>query len=614
MSARAWWTFIILVLFWYACGSMARLIFLWHAGELYLRDPGAQLWQAFIYGWKLDLSTAVYITCFTYAILLITVWGTYWRRSVFIVFWVFGFLLFLLSLADAELMMKWGNRINEQALQYMKHPREAAAASAGAPFIAITLKLLLALTVSWLMLKWFLRLAMKLPAAVSGHNLLLLWVGLLLLSALAMRGSTGAVPLNQSSVAYSNNTRLNILAVNPLWNLGYYLSNGTRNLDLSPYDCCDSLAENQARAWAYPEDTAEIRLSLKPKPNILLVVLESFTAQASNFFVGTYKLTPQLDAIAAESFALMRVYANGDRTDKGLAALLSGWHPQPWYGILHEPEKAARLPSLQAALRQAGYTSYFHYGGDSRFADMKAWLLATGVSQIEDIGSYPGDMQNSKWGAHDEHLFARVKAQAGTCRQPWFCTALTLSSHEPFEIPGRKQAGDEMQRFRNSISYTDSCLGAWWRAIRKEAWFDNTLVIITADHGHAIGLDLPHYFHPDLFRIPMLVGGGALNQTLKGRRCDQVLSQAHLAPNILRHLQLKGYENFAHAVWFGKRKSPAFYAFQDGIGWIGDSASGIWENKPWRRTWLEGDMQQAVLAEQHIQAYQQLWINFFRRL
>jgi arylsulfatase A-like enzyme len=174
--------------------------------------------------------------------------------------------------------------------------------------------------------------------------------------------------------------------------------------------------------------------------------------------------------------------------------------------------------------------------------------------------------------------------------------------------------GDEIERFRASISYTDSCLGTWWKRIRQEPWFRNTLVIITADHGRAIGLDLPHHFHPDLYRIPMIIGGGALNTKLRGEIETSVLSQAHLAPNVLRQLNMSGYDPFQHAIWFGNKKTPAFYAFQDGIGWIGDSARAIWENKPWRRTLIEGDVSEVELAERHIRAYQQLWINFFRRL
>lgn len=606
--------FIILVGFWFLCGWLARAVFLWHAADLYRHDNASLLWQAFIRGWSLDLSTSVYIGILTFMLLLPFRTPARKRSILVFIFWVFSFLLFVLALADAELMQKWGNRINEQALQYMEHPQEAAAASAGAPFASIALQLILALLAARLLLVAVWRLSRMLPERPKGWKLALCWLAVLALSVLAMRGGTGAVPLNQSSVAFSNTTRINTLAVNPLWNLGYYLSNGTRKLDYSPYLCCDSLAEQRARLWAYPADTPLLKLTMSEKPNILLIVLESFTAQASSYFGGKLHLTPQLDAIAAESFALNRVYANGDRTDKGLASLLSGWHPQPWHSVLHEPEKAAKLPSLPAALGKSGYSSYFHYGGDSRFADMKAWLLAIGMEHIEDIAVYPKAMHNSQWGAHDEYLFGRLAVQAGSYPRPWFCTALSLSSHEPFEIPGKAKAGDEMDRFRASIGYTDSCLGAWWKRIRTEAWFKNTLVIITADHGRAIGQDLPHHFHPELYRIPMLIGGGALHPSLVGRIHGQVLSQAHLAPNLLRALNIEIPTGFHHAVWFGRKQHPAVYAFQDGIGWIGNDARAIWENKPWRRTLLEGNTAEAEVAEQHIRAFQQLWINFYRGL
>ena len=77
---------------------------------------------------------------------------------------------------------------------------------------------------------------------------------LLILFPLGMRGGVGTVPLNQSAAAFSNETRLNILAVNTFWNFGYYLSNGTRTINFEQFYCCSQADEQRAIAFLYQRD------------------------------------------------------------------------------------------------------------------------------------------------------------------------------------------------------------------------------------------------------------------------------------------------------------------------------------------------------------------------
>jgi arylsulfatase A-like enzyme len=211
-------------------------------------------------------------------------------------------------------------------------------------------------------------------------------------------------------------------------------------------------------------------------------------------------------------------------------------------------------------------------------------------------------------------LFDRIKTELDGQKAPWMLAALTLSSHEPFQIPGRKTRGDETSMFRNSIRYTDSCLGVFWEQAKKSSWFNNTLVIITADHGHGIGLETGHMFHPELFRIPMLVAGGALRSELRGKYDTGSVSQTHIAPNILHQLGMTVPPEMKYSTWWDNTPDIAAYSFQDGIGLVKNRNVVVYENRPWRRTLLHSSTPEADTVDLYSGALQQFWINLYQKL
>jgi phosphoglycerol transferase MdoB-like AlkP superfamily enzyme len=219
---------------------------------------------------------------------------------------------------------------------------------------------------------------------------------------------------------------------------------------------------------------------------------------------------------------------------------------------------------------------------------MKAYLMATGFKELYDQADYPASQQNSKWGAHDEFVYQKLLEQLRDRKGPWFGTLLSLSSHEPFEVPGGILQGNETEKFRASILYADRCLGAFMEQAKKESWYPETLIVITADHGHDIGLNPGHSFHPDLFHIPMIFTGGALNERMRGTVLNETVSQAHMASNVLMQLGLKPLK-LPYSTWFDGISDYAYYAFNSGFGVVRDSFSLVGENQPLRRTLLKGN-------------------------
>src|SRR5690606_7393298 len=151
------------------------------------------------------------------------------------------------------------------------------------------------------------------------------------------------------------------------------------------------------------------------------------------------------------------IYASGDRTDKGLIAILSGYPAQPQTSIIKFPAKTERLPQLNRFIREMGYRTSFIYGGDIDFANFRSYLNSSGFDHLTTLDDFDDELYTSKWGVHDHHMFKRALEELDTTTAPFFKVILTLSSHEPFDVPIEPllPGNDAESLFLNSCHYTD---------------------------------------------------------------------------------------------------------------------------------------------------------------
>ncbi len=128
-------------------------------------------------------------------------------------------------------------------------------------------------------------------------------------------------------------------------------------------------------------------------------------------------------------------YASGDRTDKGVIAVLSGYPAQPTSSIIKFPSKTQNLPKLNNYLKKLGYKTSFIYGGDVDFANFRSYLTTSGFDHLTTMDDFPDDINTSKWGIHDHFMFNQSLQELDTTQAPFAKVILTLSSHEPFDVP-----------------------------------------------------------------------------------------------------------------------------------------------------------------------------------
>lgn len=593
---RARLTLLLLyVAYWLAFFAAVRLVFLaFFFGETSAL-PAGTVAGTFLYGLRLDLASAAYLSLIPFLLIALTAIRRLTRVAGWLVMaWtaVATAVLALLASADLGIFREWGRRIDAAVLQYLSHPTESWAAAGGGPrwlllavFVMVTgLFVVLARRVFRVRLR-------QLPPVHPAAALPLAFAAVLLV--IPGRGGIQQIPINQSSAYFSPLSFPNQAALNVGWNFFDSWHRGLNRRDnpyiVMPMDSAWALCCHAERSEA---GDVRMRYVRGDRPSVLLIIWESFTARSVERLGGVAGATPEFDSLAAEGLLFRRMYAAGDRTEKGLAAILAGAPTIPNGSILKIPSKSRTLPMLARDLDSTGYATAFYYGGELGFANIKSFVLEGRFDRVIGKEDFPRSTWTSKWGTHDEVVAERVLKDLGASNRPFFYTWLTQSSHEPFEVPGpvRVAGNDGESRFLNSLAYTDHVLGEFLRRASREPWWDNTLVVIVADHSKKLertDRDVPYKSAASWYHIPMLWTGGAL---LRGGSVDFLASQTDLAPTLLGQLGMPGGERyrFGRDLFSGAPPLWAYYGFDDGFGLVTADGSLVWEHIPDRITSASG--------------------------
>ena len=224
-------------------------------------------------------------------------------------------------------------------------------------------------------------------------------------------------------------------------------------------------------------------------------------------------------------------YATGDRTDKGLVSVFSGWPGQPWQGILHEPDRFTNLPHLMDVFSQKGFRTHFFYGGDVNFANMKAYMSGGGTQEIWDKTRLARNSKTGNWGVHDSDVLNQMYEVLAQQKDPYMASVLTLSSHEPYDVV-KNQNLNELEKYYASVSYVDNSLDAFLKKCFTDHRFDETCFLVVSDHGKYLGTQETHFGQRDFFRIPFYLIGKSVNYQIPEIKAN-CFSQADIYNSIM---------------------------------------------------------------------------------
>lgn len=301
--------------------------------------------------------------------------------------------------------------------------------------------------------------------------------------------------------------------------------------------------------------------SCKPSishPNILLITVDTLRLDHLGCYGSKEVKTPNIDSIAAGSVLFENYFTTANVTFPAHFSIFSGRDPAR-YGY-YENAKYAVPPNvrlLPGFLKQEGYRTY---GITSIFFMARIWMKNFG-DQFESYVSPPAE---TEWNATEVTAqFRRILP--GLQQQPFFLWLHYYDPHAPYDPPFEYQKkydaftdrGDLLPEefpnpqsnwvkekgihrtwipealYRGEISYVDSEIGKVMDLLRANSLWDNTMVVIVADHGECLGERGFWYLHNGLYNQTMHVPFFIHAPHLNPRRIKSYVSAIDVLPTVL---------------------------------------------------------------------------------
>ena len=533
--------------------TATRAALLWHPGNPATAAGDAV--AAFAIGLAFDVATAVLICAPLYLLTLLApnrlAASSAWRAIIVLLWTATLYALTVVAVGEWLFWDEFGARFNFIAVDYLLYTHEVwsnirESYPVGRILLALALPACLAACL-WRRVLWA-GAGEPLPAR---HRLAALAAAVLLVAMVVRYGDSDYREFSAADVA-------NELAGNGVFQ--FFAANRRNELPfekhyaaIEPERALRLVRASLEAADAPPtsvfgagvERLVPARVHPARAPNIVLISIESMGAE----FLGSYGnpkgLTPNLDRLARESLWFGNVYATGNRTVRGLEALTLALPPTPGQSIVRRPKNEG-LFTLGSVLEDNAYSVHYAYGGYGYFDNMNAFFGANDYHIIDrtDIPSSRIHFSNA-WGVADEILFEHVlgvldKAhETGGNGHPFFIHVMTVSNHRPYTYPpGRIDIPSGTGR-DGAVKYSDYALGEFLKRAESHAWFDNTIFVVTADHGaNARGtMEIP----VDKYRIPLFFYAPG---RIAPQKVDRLMSQIDIAPTLLGFTGLPYYSKF----------------------------------------------------------------------
>jgi len=574
MIKKVLFSFFRQFLFWIAFFNFTRIIFIIYHIRLILIEkvPLTDILQFPFRALRLDFATACYIMVIPFLILLVqSVYSPKWMNMINKVYT--GILCFAYSLTAAGEMgiySEWKTKLTYKVIKYLSHPSEIYNSSETGIFILLVfLFLFMFLSGIFAYIKFF-----AVDIIREKRNFIFSILFLLIappLIFIGLRGGTQQIPINQSESYFSRHNILNLSSVNNFFNLYISIFENLPNFNHNPYVFMDSrkAADVISEIYRVKKDTT-ISFLKNPHPNIVLLIMESWSADLIEDLGGEPGITPEFKNLEKKGILFDQFYGSGTRSEQGMACIFGGFPAHPISSITVQPDKFVKLPSLTQELQKAGYYTSFYFGGQLIYGNIKSYIIFNNFDKIMEGSDFPGSIPRGKLGIHDQYTLAYQLNELGKQKQPFFSALFTVSTHSPWDQPYKHPLnwGDNEHNYINSAYYTDHCLGEYFTNASKQPWYDNTLFIIVADHSRNSYRNW-HPYSKEYHKIPMLFYGNVIKDEFRGKRWHKLGNQHDLPATILAQLGMD-HKRFH---WSKNLFNPytadfAYFTTEDGDGWI----------------------------------------------
>ncbi len=560
-------------LFWILFFSVVRIIFVIVHFSLF-KDTDSQILSAFFYYniW-LDISAISYILAFPVLILLFQIFvRKKWIDNVALIYnYVMIAVVSLIAVSEIGVFAEWKTKLTYKAIAYLAHPFEIINSAGNSNFFFLLIVLIALIAGSVLFFKRFVHEKFS-DIRIKFHFKIAIVFLLPFFIFLGLRGGIRQIPINQSQSYFSLNNNLNLLSVNPFWNFFQSVFQNYASWSQNPFIFYnpDEAKDTVIKMHKVSADTT-VSIFTSKKPNIVMVILEGWSADLIEALGAKPGITPRFDTLVKKGLLFTNIFSPGSRSEQGMTSIFSAFPAQPLTAIAHMPDKFVKLPSFPAILSKSGYNSSFCFGGQLIYGNMKSYIYFNKFNKIIEGDDFSSDIPRGKLGVHDEFLYPRVLSEICNDKEPFFYSLFTMSSHSPYDWPNKKEIlryGDPERDYINAAYYADSCLASFLLSCSKQKWYDNTIFILVADHGHGSYISR-NVYDPGYQHIPLLLYGNALKPEFKGKQDSAIGSQVDIAATLLKQL---GY-NTSSFHWSKDLLNPyaphyAFISYEVGFTWV----------------------------------------------
>lgn len=397
-----------------------------------------------------------------------------------------------------------------------------------------------------------------------------------------IRGRTGVRPIKISAAYYCKDPFLNQLGINPVFNLMTSALDDMQRKSNSIHMMSDQRAIARTQALLNRKGIKGIspiarvvtRTGQPTRQNVVVIIMESMSANFMSTFGNKERLTPFLDSLYHQSMSFSNFYSSGVHTNQGLYSSLYSWPAMNKRNMM----KGSVIPTysgLPTVLKGCGYHTSFFMTHESQYDNMKAFFGINGFDDIYSQEDYPADKIVNCYGVPDDYLFSYAlpvldrQAKSG---QPFFSVLLTISNHPPYVIPPTFHAHSAKVE-QQIVEYSDWALRRFINAATARQWGSNTIFVLLGDHGRRVGT--PECESPQSYNhIPLIIHG----KGIKPQIVDNYGGQVDLAPTLLGLLNV-GYVQNNFGVDLLREKRPYMYFTADNFIGVRD-ASHLFLFKP----------------------------------
>lgn len=503
--------------------SACRILFILYLYPYLNGAPLSQLPLVFLWGVLFDVQAMVYFLLPFHLLSIIPITDKnrlYLNATKF--FFVLGCMLMLtLNFIDLEFYKIKTRRSGIELLQLISDPAN--------PVLSYIFNywwlLLLLLALALLILFFYPKSYSSIPETTSFKTRLSVFFVAAALLFMGARGSFDIKPLRSFDAA---------AFVDPQW-VAATINSPTQLLtsySTRTPKAIEWLSPDEAKLYFNPIQSTSP--SLSSRPNIVLIILESFGRDYIGFLNKETRFTPFLDSLSKDALIFPNAYSSGTTSMESLPAIFASVPSLLEVPYINSTFQNNILKGIHHYLSKDGYDCSFYYGARNGSMGFDNFLKISGKIQYYGMDEYPNPKSDfdGHWGIWDEPYLKYYATQLASKQQPFFSSVFTLSSHDPYQIPAQYQSiftANELP-IHKAVQYSDHAMRQFFKKVWKSAYFENTIFVITADHpSHSKN---EYYYTPTgKYEIPLMIYAPKLIKA--GWRDSITASHTDIMPTIM---------------------------------------------------------------------------------